>query len=339
MKYSMILCCAMLLGAPAAKGGTMDKQTEERLQRLFEKDTVTILVTDSGLGGLSVAADVELRARLSGTFRHVHLLFCNALAAKNYGYNSMSTRDEKIRVLSSALTGFVKWYHPDVILIACNTLSVLYPETEFSKRTGLPVIGIVDLGIDMLAARMEKENTSAAIILGTPTTIMANKHKEGLLARGIDSDRVVIQACRNLESEIQENPGSDAVKKMIDTYLTDALGRVPASATKIYAGLCCTHYGYSFSEFEKAFQKYSRIPVEVVDPNPRMADLIFPEKQKGKYTGATTDVRIIARVEVTLEEAASLGALLARVSPSTARALHSCEVKQDLFEFTPLERQ
>lgn len=338
MKYSMILCYALLLGADAGRGGTMDRQTEDRLQHLFEKDTVTILVTDSGLGGLSVAADVELRARLSGTFRHVHLLFCNALAAKNYGYNSMSTREEKIRVFSSALTGFVKWYHPDVILIACNTLSVLYGETDFSKTTGLPVIGIVDLGIDMLAACMAKENISAAIILGTPTTIAANKHKEGLLAKGVDSVRVVTQACRNLESEIQENPGSDTVRKMIDTYLADALSRVTASATKISAGLCCTHYGYSFEMFQKAFQKLSRIAVEIVDPNPRMADVVFPQKQKGKYSGAATDVRIVSRVEVTPEEAASLGSLLERVSQPTARALRACEVKPDLFEFTPLRK-
>ncbi|MCX6137890.1 MAG: aspartate/glutamate racemase family protein [Ignavibacteriales bacterium] len=285
-----------------------------------------------------MAADVEARARRAGIFRHVHVIFCNALAAKNYGYNSMATPEEKIRIFSSALTGFVRWYRPDIILVACNTLSVLYAETDFAKQAHIPVIGIVDLGIEMMAAAMANDTAAAAIILGTPTTITANKHKEGLIRKGIAEQMIVSQACRTLESEIQENPGSDAVKKMIDTYLTDALSRIPASATKIYAGLCCTHYGYSFDVFQKTFQNHSRIPVEIIDPNPRMADVVFPERRYGKYAGATAEVRIVSRVGVTPEEAASLGALLERVSQPTARALHRCEVKSDLFEFTPLKK-
>jgi len=46
-----------------------------RIARLAEKDSITVLVTDSGLGGLSVCADIESRARQTGLYRQIRIIF------------------------------------------------------------------------------------------------------------------------------------------------------------------------------------------------------------------------------------------------------------------------
>jgi glutamate racemase len=265
----------------------------------------------------------------------MRLIFCNALAEKGYGYNSMKTREEKIRVLSSALTGMTTWYRPDVILIACNTLSVLYAETEYARTSAIPVVGIVDLGVDLMAAKLQNDPSSIALILGTPTTIAAGKHREGLIKKAIAADRIVTQACRNLESEIQTDPASAAVRTMIDMYLSDALAAAPKTTQHVVAGLCCTHYGYSLGIFKEAFGKQTKAAVEIVDPNPRMADILFPEEMKQRFSSSRVDVQVVSRVTVTDDEKKSLGGLLAQVSPATAESLRNFELKRDLFEFTP----
>lgn len=304
-------------------------------QTFLDKDTLTILVTDSGLGGLAVAADVENRVRTTHIYPHVRVIFCNALAEKNYGYNSMKTRDEKIRVFSSALTGMVKWYKPDIILIACNTLSVLYAETDFARTPAIPVVGIVDIGVELMAEKLHADPSSIALILGTPTTITAAKHRDGLIRKGIAPERIVMQACKNLESEIQTDPGSAATRALIDTYITEALGAQHDSSQHIVAGLCCTHYGYSLGSIESSLKVHTISPVVVVDPNSRMADFLFPKEKEGRVPSPVCEVSVVSRTIVTAEEMESLGGLLARVSPAAAVALRSFVHKRDLFEFIP----
>jgi hypothetical protein len=48
------------------------------LNNIFEKEDITIVVTDSGLGGLSVAADVTERLKDSGIFRSARIIFFNS---------------------------------------------------------------------------------------------------------------------------------------------------------------------------------------------------------------------------------------------------------------------
>jgi len=99
------------------------------------KEEITVVITDSGLGGLSVMDDVARKLKISGCFKKVNLIFANALFNANTGYNALQTRAEKINQFSNVLTGIEQHFKPDVILIACNTLSVLYKETEFFKKS------------------------------------------------------------------------------------------------------------------------------------------------------------------------------------------------------------
>ena len=119
------------------------------LERLQARQHLKVLVTDSGLGGLSVCGDLERKALARKAFESVEIVFCNALPEANLGYNNLDTPQRKARVFSDALGGMVKWYEPDIVLIACNTLSVVYPDTDISRTLKMPVVGIVDLVVSV----------------------------------------------------------------------------------------------------------------------------------------------------------------------------------------------
>ena len=82
------------------------------------EDEVTIVATDSGLGGLSVVADLERKLQSARIFKKAHLVFFNALFSNESGYTQISSRDEKIRIFNNTLFSIEDNYSPDLLLIA-----------------------------------------------------------------------------------------------------------------------------------------------------------------------------------------------------------------------------
>ena len=99
-----------------------------------KKPDVTIVVTDSGLGGLSVAADLAARLPASGIVQSARIVFVNAEPDAAFGYNDLKNDADKVRIFDGALSAMEARYKPDLILIACNTLSVVWPGTSTRRR-------------------------------------------------------------------------------------------------------------------------------------------------------------------------------------------------------------
>ena len=89
---------------------------------LLEKDPARILVTDSGLGGMAIFADIAARLKRDPIFSRTAMTYFNSWPEQNRGYNALEGMDERVRVFDRALAG-MKSYRPDLIFIACNTLS------------------------------------------------------------------------------------------------------------------------------------------------------------------------------------------------------------------------
>ena len=222
------------------------KEYNAQLAKLFGRDSVTIVITDSGLGGLSVCAELEARLRRSHSIRSVRLVFVNALPDFSSTYNSMASVEEQARVFDDVLRGIESTSHPDAILIACNTLSAVYPKTTFARRPTIPVVSIIEVGSRTIAERTGASGYSQVVIFGTPSIIASGVYQEQLSTLGIGRDRIIAQPCRLLESEIQADPKSDLVKSLVDTYVGEAIEKLDTKASgRISIGLCCSHYGYS----------------------------------------------------------------------------------------------
>lgn len=299
------------------------------IKNIGGKEKLVIAVTDSGLGGLNVVPRLEKFFSGGKAVKEVELIFVNALLHPSMGYNRMKNMGEKSRVFNSVLEGINEWYSPDLLLIACNTLSVVYEHTKFNKNPLYPVVGIVDAGVDLLLEKMGDGN-SIGIILGTPTTINGGVHKQKLIKAGIEESRIITVPCPMLESEIQSAPGSDEVKRMIADYMSTALKEV-SNNSKIYPALCCTHYEYSLKAFENYFLS-TGFDYEIINPNENLTVNLNPFLSENKYEQTQVKIKAVSKNEILKEDIESLYPILEVNSYKTAMALRNYELKPDLFE-------
>ncbi len=310
---------------------------DESLQHLFQKEEITIAVTDSGLGGLSIMAEAAERSRAWRGFRKIEFIFFNALFSNQGGYNSLPTKREKVSVFDSALLSLETRLHPDLILIGCNTLSALYAETAFTRRhRTIPVRGIIDAGVE-LASHFLKDNPEAKIILfGTQTTTSQKSHRERLVSKGFLPERIVYQACPDLVSYIETDYKGDETEMLIYAYVDEALQRIGVPHPPLLISLCCTHYGYSYDFWIKAIKDHGIEPLAILNPNSRMIDFLFPPQTRNRFENTDVSVRAISMVEIDKDKRDTLGQWLRRISPQTAEALENYELKDDLFEWESL---
>ena len=323
----VMLCLALGAGQTAKRSQSID------LGPIFAKPEVTIAVTDSGLGGLSIMAEAAARLKAARIFKSVNLVFFNALFSNDSGYNSLRTREEKIAVFNSALEALAAKYRPDLILVGCNTLSVTTKETRFSQKTKIPVLDIVGPGVDLIADGLKKSPKSAVIILGTETTIAEGEHKKRLLERGFPEARIVTQACPELASYIEKDPKNEDTALLIESYVDEALAKVKDRNAPNLVSLNCTHFGYSLDLWNKAFESRGIKSFAIINPNSKMADVLVPPASVKRYAATAVSAKVVSMVEISKQKVDALGDWLRKVSPETADALGRYELRPDLFEW------
>jgi len=309
------------------------KSFDEQLNDFFKKENVKIVVTDSGLGGVSIAADVVDRMKDSGVFKNVEVIFFNAQPHKKSGYNSMKTTEQKVEVFNNALKAMEEHFKPDLLLIGCNTLSVLYDYTEFSKRAKFPVVGIVGTGIDLINQKIKKDPNSKVLIFATKTTVKQGQHKNGLIKKGLNADDIYAEACPKLAGRIERGPDSDTTKSLVNIYVKDAIEKYKVAGEPLYVSYNCTHYGYVDTLFKEAFKANGVEVKEFLDPNPLMADFMFTKEHKNRFKGTNISVRIVSQPELSPGKLGAIYGLIEPISPETAEALMDYEFTPDYFEW------
>lgn len=294
---------------------------------------VTVAVTDSGLGGLSVVAEAERRLRTDADGGEVELVFYNALFDADSGYNSLPSRADKVHIFDRALQGLLADCSPDLVLVACNTLSVLYPETACAATAPVPVVDIVAGGVDLIAARLPAEAPGTVIIFGTETTIAEGTHRAALTARGIRPDRIVTQACPQLASYIESGFDSAETAFLIDAYVGEAVAAAGPIEQPLFVSLNCTHYGYALPAWRAAFAARDLAVAGFLDPNLTLADALPPT---APAAGGRVRVRVVSMVGIPPATIDSIARWLQDVSPATATALRNYERRPDLFAWRDL---
>ncbi len=290
----------------------------------------SILVTDSGLGGLSVFNDIANRLKQGSPWQKVKLVYFNAWPAPHRGYNHFGTEEKRSRIFNNALNAMAT-FDPDVILIACNTLSVIYPHTDFSKTSGIHVEGIVDHGVQMLNANLFADPDSVAVILGTPTTIKARSHEKELMRLGIAKDRILNIGCTNLAGWIEREPFSDTVDEMIQDFVKETAAKLGNFNGQVYAALCCTHFGYRQDLFVQAFSQWVRSNVTILNPNLRMAQQLFERADDTRSNATQVELEIVSKAVWSDDQVEAYLKLLPDISVATRDALMNYKLDHQLF--------
>jgi glutamate racemase len=302
------------------------------LRHLFGKeDDWRIVITDSGLGGLAICAGLEERLRGSAGARSRRLVYVNAWPDSRHGYNDLPDAASRAAVLDKTLAAMMI-FRPGLIVIACNTLSVLYGLTAFSRAPAVHVAGIIDEGVDLFHDALTRNPASHLLLLGTRTTIESGEHARRLIGRGIDPARISTAACHGLAGAVDKDPDSPCLPDLVEECVSRALQGVDISGA-LYAGLCCTHYAYIADLFRRALAQRTEAGVEVLDPNGHLVAGLASglEARKPEDGEADLMIEVVSKVELGDAQRTAVARRLEPASPRTARALVEYTRIPDLF--------
>ena len=301
------------------------------MHELLDKKHLSLLVTDSGLGGLSICADMVRNLADWRMFSDLSVVYFNAWPLQDKGYNFLGGDEARIRVFGNAVST-MNQYNPDLIFIACNTLSVVFQQGGLAAKARAPVVDIINFGVDMIADKLSRHPQSMALILGTQTTVSSAAHKKHLLDRGIAGHRIAQQNCHGLAGAIERDPNSPQVKVLVEKFMAEAAATFKPGTDHITAALCCTHFGYSQELIRESLARHTGAKVDIINPNKGMSDYVKVEPARDRYPSVKLDVKVVSRVQLSPRKIDSISTLVEPVSPQTAHALRNYRQIPDLFD-------
>ena len=234
----------------------------------------TILVFDSGLGGLTVLREI-VRTRPDA-----HYIYVADDAFFPYGHHS---EDGIIARVVPLIGELIARHHPDLVVIACNTASTLVM-SHLRERYPIPFVGTVP-AIKPACACSQTKRVS---VLGTKGTVKREYTKALIrdFAQGCDVTLVgsaelasLAEAALNGAEVGDPEIAAELAPCFVGTGKDD-----PARTDTIV--LACTHYPLLLDRFVRL----APWPVDWIDPAPaiarRVADLLKPASSETDHAGA-----------------------------------------------------
>jgi glutamate racemase len=212
-----------------------------------------ILTFDSGLGGLTVHAEI-LRACPGAT--HVY-----AADDAAFPYGRLSEAALVARVLD-VMQVLVELHRPDIIVVACNTASTLVLPHLRKRWPNLPFVGTVPA----VKPAAEKSKTHMISVLATPGTV-ARDYTRDLVRDYAAHCEVTLVGAPHLadlaEAQMRGEPADDlAIAAEVMPCFVEREGR-----RTDHVVLACTHYPLLL----ETFRRLAPWPVDWVDPAPAIA--------------------------------------------------------------------
>lgn len=212
----------------------------------------TILVFDSGLGGLTVFSEV-LKARPDARFVY-------AADDAGFPYGRLSESALVARVLS-VMERLIGLYHPALVVVACNTASTLVLP-HLRARFPMPFIGTVPA----IKPAAEMSRSGHLTVLATPGTV-ARDYTRDLIETYAAGCRVNLVGSHKLAGFAEaEMAGSPVPDEALAAELAPCFVAEGEARTDVVA-LACTHYPLLLPRFEKL----APWPVAWIDPAPAIA--------------------------------------------------------------------
>jgi glutamate racemase len=221
----------------------------------------TILVFDSGLGGLTVYREVAA-ARPDARFVYV-------ADDAGFPYGRIAEYDLVARVLD-VMGALIERHEPDLVVLACNTASTLVLP-QLRARFSVPFVGTVPAIKPACAA----SKSGMISVLGTEATVQ-REYTRKLIADFAGTCAVTLVGSARLamfaEAELHGEPASDAaIAAELGPCFIDSGGRRTDTVV-----LACTHYPLLLERLERL----APWPVAFLDPASaiarRVVDLVGP---------------------------------------------------------------
>ncbi len=248
--------------------------TADRLRSLAVASPPTILVFDSGLGGLTVLREI-VRARPDA-----HYVYVADDAFFPYGHHS---EEEIIARMVPLIGDLIESHAPDLVVIACNTASTLVM-SHLRERYSVPFVGTVPA----IKPACAQSKTKRVSVLGTKGTVKREYTKALIrdFAQGCEVTLVGSAELASLaEAALSGNEVSDvAIAAELAPCFVGHSESDPARTDTVV--LACTHYPLLMERLIAL----APWPVDWIDPAPaiarRVADLLRCPNGEADRAGA-----------------------------------------------------
>jgi glutamate racemase len=229
----------------------------------------TILVSDSGLGGLTVFREIK---KATPAARFVYVADDDGFP---YGNQPEAALIARILVVIGKA---IALYAPDLVVVACNTASTM-ALTELRAKFSVPFVGTVP-AIKPACAQSKSKRVA---VLGTQATV-SREYTRALIREYAAGCDVVLVGSSHLasfaEAELAGSPvPDDAIKAEIAGCFVDTHARRTDTVV-----LACTHYPLLIDRF----RKLAPWPIDWLDPAPaiarRVAELLGPQPKSDSPT-------------------------------------------------------
>jgi glutamate racemase len=212
----------------------------------------TVLIFDSGLGGLTVFREV---AKARPDARYVYLADDAGFPYGNQPEAALIAR------VTDVIGKAIAQHAPDLVVVACNTASTL-ALSELRARFSVPFVGTVP-AIKPACAQSQSKRVA---VLGTQATV-SREYTRALIRKFAAGCDVALVGSSHLasyaEAELAGTPvADDAIKAEIAGCFVDAENRRTDTVV-----LACTHYPLLLERF----RELAPWPVEWLDPAPAIA--------------------------------------------------------------------
>ena len=201
-------------------------------------ETAPILIFDSGVGGLTVLAEVRK------LLPDAPVIYAADLAGLPYGEKS----EAEIAARVAGLLGrMAERYRPRLITIACNTASTI-ALGMVRDVLEIPIVGTVPA----IKPAALQTKTGVIGLLGTSATIR-QKYVDDLEAEFANGKRLLRHACPELVSAAEAKLRGEPVGPAVFTAAANGLRSQPGRAEIDTVVLACTHFPLVEGELRAAF--------------------------------------------------------------------------------------
>jgi glutamate racemase len=226
----------------------------------------TILVFDSGLGGLTVFREI------TKTHPGAHLVYAADDAFFPYGRHSEA---ELVARVVAVIGDLIRAHHPNIIVVACNTASTLVLPA-LRQRFDIPFVGTVPAIKPACAASKSK----LVSVLGTEATVTREYTHALIRDFAQDCDVTLVGSARLAglaEAALDTADVDDAAiaAEIAPCFVADGEHRTDTVV------LACTHFPLLLDHF----RRNAPWDVDWIDPAPaiarRVTDLLRPIPSEG----------------------------------------------------------
>lgn len=291
-----------------------------------------IALTDSGFGGLGIAAELYEYLKTGHPAFPVEIIYVNGLPHERYGYNSIPEIEDKVNTFGSLLKNIENRLNPDLIVIACNTLSVLFVKTDIYKQFTDKTVDILKFGTATVLQRYKNETDILLAIAGSETTINSRIHADFYQDYPSVFKTILPIACTELITAIERDSKSGNTKHLVTKCVrsvADEIGSNDYSAVVLV--LACTHFPYVEYLFRNALSRLS-IKTFIQNPNINLLEYLKKLIPTAKYTKKQEiTIQIISKTAIEYYRMQSIAALIESISENAVRALHNYQYNPGFY--------